>query len=345
MSTQPESASPPVPAPVEGPGPITAGLTSDRDTIRAELATLSTEQVNERHPDLDALSTRELVAAMNEDNRSVPDAIAAVEPEIAEAVEAIVERLRRGGRLVYLGAGTAGRMGILDASEAPPTFGTDPGLIVGLIAGGPGAIQQAVENAEDRDDLGRADLESLSITADDAVVGVSASGRTPYVLGALEYARSVGAITIGLSCNAGSPLGRDADIGIEAVVGPELLTGSTRLKAGTAQKLVLNMLSTITMVRLGKTYRNLMVDLLTTNEKLRARAERTVMLATDVDAATAAKTLASVDGWVKAAILVLVTGIAADEAVARLRGGDGSLSAAIAAHTVEDPTGAAPDVH
>ena len=345
MSTQSESASPPVPEPVEGPGPITAGLTSDRDTIRAELATLSTEQVNERHPDLDALSTRELVAAMNEDNRSVPDAIAAVEPEIAEAVEAIVERLRRGGRLVYLGAGTAGRMGILDASEAPPTFGTDPGLIVGLIAGGPGAIQQAVENAEDRDDLGRADLESLSITADDAVVGVSASGRTPYVLGALEYARSIGAITIGLSCNAGSPLARDANVGIEAVVGPELLTGSTRLKAGTAQKLVLNMLSTITMVRLGKTYRNLMVDLLTTNEKLRARAERTVMLATDVDAATAAKTLASVDGWVKAAILVLVTGIAADEAVARLRGGDGSLSAAIAAHAAEDPTGAAPDVH
>ncbi|MBF4570732.1 N-acetylmuramic acid 6-phosphate etherase [Plantibacter sp. VKM Ac-2880] len=345
MSTPSEGSSsgrPPVPEPVEGRGPITTVQASGRDSLRAELATMSTEQVGERVPDLDALTTRELVAAMNEEDRSVPEAVAAVAPEIAAAVDAIVDRLRRGGRLISLGAGTAGRLGILDASEAPPTFGTDPGLIVGLIAGGPGAIQQAVENAEDRDDLGRADLASLSITADDAVVGVSASGRTPYVLGALEYARSVGAITIGLSCNAGSPLGRDADIGIEAVVGPELLTGSTRLKAGTAQKLVLNMLSTISMVRLGKTYRNLMVDLRATNEKLRARAERTVMLATEVDAATAAATLASVDGWVKAAILVLVTGIAADEAVARLRSGDGSLSAAIAAHAT---TGAASDVH
>lgn len=344
MSTQseiPPSTEAQLPEPVDGPP-------SGRDTLRAELATLSTEQVGDRFPDLDALSTRELVGAMNEDNRSVPDAIAAVEPLIAEAVDAIVERLRRGGRLIYLGAGTAGRMGILDASEAPPTFGTDPGLIVGLIAGGPGAIQQAVEDAEDDDHAGRADLASLAITADDAVVGVSASGRTPYVLGALEYARSLGAVTIGLSCNAGSPLGRDADIGIETVVGPELLTGSTRLKAGTAQKLVLNMLSTISMVRLGKTYRNLMVDLRATNEKLRARSERTVMLATDVDAATAARTLESVDGWVKAAILVLVTGIDAGEAVARLRRGDGSLSAAITAHhaTQADGTiGAADDVH
>lgn len=322
MSTQPEAVRP------------------DREALRAELATLSTEQVGDRYPDLDALGTAELVAAMNDGNRSVPEAIAAVEPAIAEAIDGIVERLRRGGRLVSIGAGTAGRMGILDASEAPPTFGTDPGLIVGVIAGGPGAIQQAVEDAEDDADAGRADLEALSVGPDDTVVGISASGRTPYVLGAIDYAKSVGALTVGLSCNAGSPLGSGADIGIETVVGPEILTGSTRLKAGTAQKLVLNMLSTISMVRLGKTYQNLMVDLRATNEKLRARSERTVMLATGTDAATASRTLEQVGGWVKAAILVIVSGMDATEAVGTLRQGDGSLRNAIEHAASRGGTGA-----
>ncbi|MGG7507325.1 N-acetylmuramic acid 6-phosphate etherase [Plantibacter sp. YIM 135249] len=309
----------------------------DRTALRAELATLSTEQVGEQYPDLDALDTAELVAAMNDGNRSVPDAIAAVEPQISAAIDGIVERLRRGGRLIYIGAGTAGRMGILDASEAPPTFGTDPGLIVGIIAGGPGAIQQAVEDAEDHAHVGRSDLEAIGVGPDDCVVGVSASGRTPYVLGAIEYAKSVGALTVGMSCNGGSPLGSGADIGIETVVGPELLTGSTRLKAGTAQKLVLNMLSTISMVRLGKTYRNLMVDLRATNEKLRARSERTVMLATGTDATTASRVLDEVGGWVKAAILVLSTGLSAADAVTTLREGDGSLRTAI-----EHATGTTP---
>ena len=261
----------------------------DHAELRDALATLSTEQVGDRHPDLDLLSTAALVRAMNEEDAAVAAAVAVATPEIAATIEGIVSRMSAGGRLIYVGAGTAGRMGILDASEAPPTFGTHPGQIVGVIAGGSGAIQGAVENAEDDAAAGVADLRALGVSAGDAVIGVSASGRTPYVIGAVEFAASVGAFTAGISCNSPSDLGRAADVAIDVVVGPELLTGSTRLKAGTAQKMVLNMLSTITMVRLGKTYRNLMVDMRATNEKLRARAERTVMLATNADAAVAAR--------------------------------------------------------
>lgn len=297
--------------------------------LRDLLAGLATERVNGGYPDLDQLSTPELVTAMNREDATVAEAVARASEQIGAAINGIVGRLSAGGRLFYIGAGTAGRLGILDASETPPTFGTDPSLVVGVIAGGPSAIHTAVENAEDDGSAGAADLRELQLGAADAVVGVSASGRTPYVLGALAYARSLGAFTVGLSCNADSPLGQAGDVAIEVEVGPEILTGSTRLKAGTAQKMVLNMLSTISMVRLGKTYRNLMVDMRATNEKLRARAERTVMLATDADPARAVQALTLAHGSVKVAILTLMTGVDAQTAHQLLNQQRGNLGAAI----------------
>lgn len=307
------------------------GGSATRDELRDVLATLSTEQVGQSHPELDRMSVAELVAAMSEESAPIAVAVKAQSQQITAAIDGIVERMQRGGRLVYLGAGTAGRMGILDASEIPPTFGTDPRLVVGLIAGGPGAIHSAVENAEDDAALGAHDLADMALSAHDAVVGISASGRTPYVIGALEYARSIDAFTVGFACNSASAIGAIADVAIETVVGPEFLTGSTRLKAGTAQKLVLNMISTIAMVRLGKVYGNLMVDLKATNEKLRARSERTVMLATGVGAPEAAGALAEVDGWVKAAIMVTLTGLDASAVRRLLAEHDGMLREAIAA--------------
>ncbi|WP_104134916.1 MULTISPECIES: N-acetylmuramic acid 6-phosphate etherase [unclassified Cryobacterium] len=305
------------------------GALSPDAALRDVLATLSTERVNTNYPDLDLLTTAELVAAMNREDATVASAVGVARTSIAAAVDGIVDQLRAGGRLLYIGAGTAGRLGILDASEIPPTFGTDPALVVGLIAGGPGAIQTAVENAEDDFAAGAADLQALNLGGHDAVVGISASGRTPYVLGALAYARSLGAFTVGLACNANSPLSRAGDVAIDVVVGPEILTGSTRLKAGTAQKMVLNMLSTITMVRLGKTYRNLMVDLRATNEKLRARAERTVILATDAEPAIAVEALTAAHGSVKVAILMILTGLDAMTADVVLEQHRGNLRAAV----------------
>lgn len=302
-----------------------------RDTLRAHLAELSTEQVGDEQLQLDLMPVAELVDAMNRANETVPAAVAAVAPAITRAIDGIVERMRGGGRLIYVGAGTAGRMGVLDASEIPPTFGTDPSLVVGVIAGGLDAVGRAIENAEDDLAAAVSDLTALSLTSDDAVVGISASGRTPYVLSALEHARGVGAFTVALACNADSEIGRAADVAIETVVGPEFVTGSTRLKAGTAQKLVVNMLSTITMVRLGKVYGSLMVDLKATNAKLRARSERTVMLATGVDAATAARAIAEVDGWIKAAIVVAATGLSGPDAIALLAQHGGMLREALAA--------------
>jgi N-acetylmuramic acid 6-phosphate etherase len=294
------------------------------------LSTLSTEQVSEINTDLDLMSVGQLVSAMSTDGATVTDVLAAAEPQIAIAIEGVVGRMRRGGRLIYVGAGTAGRIGILDASEIPPTFGTDPGLVIGVIAGGTDAIHAAQENSEDDTAAGGRSLDDLELTTDDAVVGISASGRTPFVLGAIEHAKSVGAFTIGFACNAGSALGRSADVAIETVVGPELIAGSTRLKAGTVQKLVLNMISTIAMVRLGKVHGNLMVDLKATNEKLRARSERTVMLATGADAETAARALDEAGGWVKAAIMMTVTGLDAASATALLARHGGVLRAALA---------------
>lgn len=301
--------------------------------IRTELGALTTESSNSRYPDLGALDTGELVAAMNSEDALVPAAIEAALPTIAGIIDEIARRMRDGGRLIYVGAGTPGRMGILDASECPPTFGTDPSLVVGVIAGGTKAVNQAVENAEDSEAAGAADMAALNLTGNDSVIGMAASGRTPYVIAAINAARARGTFTVGFSCNNNSPLGAAAHTALEIEVGPEFLTGSTRLKSGTCQKLVLNMISTIVMVRLGKTYKNFMVDLRATNAKLRARSERTLMRATGCDAGTAAHTLLETDGHVKAAILAIMTGIPANAAAALLEQNHGFLPAAISAGT------------
>ncbi|TRW44191.1 N-acetylmuramic acid 6-phosphate etherase [Georgenia yuyongxinii] len=299
------------------------------DQLLDELSSLTTEEVSTTGADLDTLSTLELVREMNAEDAKVPPAVGAQAPAIAAAVDGIVERMRRGGRLIYVGAGTAGRIGVLDASECPPTFGTDPGLVVGLIAGGPDAIHRAIENSEDDQDAAAAELAGLGLTDRDVVVGISASGRTPYVVGGLDHARSVGALTVAISQNAGSAIAALADVPIEVVVGPEIVAGSTRLKSGTAQKLVLNMLSTLSMVRLGKTYHGIMVDLQATNEKLQARSVRTVMGATGVGAGEAAAALAGADGSVKGAILVLLTGLAPAQTRSALDRAGGILRVAI----------------
>ncbi|MEU7023726.1 N-acetylmuramic acid 6-phosphate etherase [Streptomyces sp. NPDC046203] len=298
--------------------------------LRAQLATLTTEAFRPELADIDRLPTLDIARIMNGEDRTVPAAVAGQLPAIAAAIDATAARMARGGRLLYLGAGTAGRLGVLDASECPPTFNTDPAQVVGLIAGGPGAMVQAVEGAEDSRELAAADLTALGLTPDDTVVGISASGRTPYAVGAVEHARAHGALTIGLSCNADSALAAAAEHGIEIVTGPELLSGSTRLKAGTAQKLVLNMISTITMIRLGKTYGNLMVDVRASNDKLQARSRRIVALATGAPDERIEIALKAADGEVKTAVLMILSGIDdADEAERRLARTDGRLRAAL----------------
>ncbi|MFF3454441.1 N-acetylmuramic acid 6-phosphate etherase [Streptomyces sp. NPDC002730] len=304
-------------------------MTFSYGELRAELATLTTEAFRPELAEIDQLPTLEIARIMNGEDESVPAAVAAQLPRIAAAIDDTAERMSRGGRLVYAGAGTAGRLGVLDASECPPTFNTDPTEVVGLIAGGPSAMVKAVEGAEDSKELAAADLDALKLTADDTVVGISASGRTPYAIGAVEHARSIGALTIGLSCNATSALGAAADHGIEIVVGPELLTGSTRLKAGTAQKLVLNMISTITMIRLGKTYGNLMVDVRASNEKLRARSRRIVALATGASDEEIEAALAATDGEVKNAILTILGSVDGPTAARLLTESKGHLRAAL----------------
>ncbi|MFD7754959.1 MULTISPECIES: N-acetylmuramic acid 6-phosphate etherase [unclassified Streptomyces] len=309
----------------------TPGRDSEYGELRAELATLTTEAFRPELAEIDRLGTLEIARIMNGEDRTVPTAVAARLPEIAAAIDGTAARMARGGRLIYAGAGTPGRLGILDASECPPTFNTDPSEVIGLIAGGPSAIITAVEGAEDSTELAAADLDALNLTADDTVVGISASGRTPYAIGAVEHARAKGALTIGLSCNADSALGAAAEHPIEIVVGPELLTGSTRLKAGTAQKLVLNMLSTITMIRLGKTYGNLMVDVRASNEKLRARSRRIVALATGASDEEIEAALAATDGEVKNAILTILGQVDGPTAATLLSASDGHLRAALAA--------------
>lgn len=273
-----------------------------------ELNRLVTEARNPRTMDLDRMSPLEIVTAMNREDRRVPEAIAAQLPRIAAAAQAAEATFRQGGRLFYLGAGTSGRLGVLDASECPPTFGVDPGMVVGLIAGGDRALRSPAEGAEDDRDLGRRDLMDHHLGPEDLVVGLAASGRTPYVLGALEYARGIGCTTAAIACNRDSAVGRAADIAIEVEVGPEVLTGSTRLKAGTAQKMILNMISTAAMVRLGKAYQNLMVDLVQSNEKLKNRAENIVMEATGVSRAEARGAIDGAGGRVKLAITMILTG-------------------------------------
>ncbi|MER7682209.1 N-acetylmuramic acid 6-phosphate etherase [Streptomyces sp. NPDC096934] len=309
----------------------TADASSSHHDLRAELETLTTEAFRPELSEIDRLPTLEIAKLMNTEDATVPAAVAERLPLIAAAIDGIADRMSRGGRLIYAGAGTAGRLGILDASECPPTFNTDPSEVVGLIAGGPGAMVTSVEGAEDSRELAAADLDALSLTPDDTVVGISASGRTPYAVGAVEHARTRGALTVGLSCNAGSALAAAAEHGIEIVVGPELLTGSTRLKAGTAQKLVLNMFSTITMIRLGKTYGNLMVDVRASNEKLRARSRRIVALATGAPDEEIERALTATGGEVKNAVLVLLGGVDGPTAARLLAESDGHLRAALAA--------------
>ncbi|MCR9243807.1 MAG: N-acetylmuramic acid 6-phosphate etherase [bacterium] len=273
---------------------------------RLDLSALTTEARNPRTEELDAMSTLDLVRAMNDEDRGVADAVAAALPQIAAVVDKIAVQMRKGGRLLYVGAGTSGRLGVLDAAECPPTFSADPRAVVGLIAGGSDAFLQAVEGAEDDPALAAADLERIDVREKDIVVGIAASGRTPYVIGALRYAAKQNATTVSITCNPGSPLAAAAQLPIEVPTGPEVVTGSTRLKAGTATKMVLNMLTTGAFVRLNKTYGNLMVDLQASNEKLVARSINMVATATGSDHATAERALADCDGEVKTAIVSLL---------------------------------------
>ncbi|UPT55117.1 N-acetylmuramic acid 6-phosphate etherase [Dickeya zeae] len=285
-----------------------------------------------RHPasmNLDQLSTLEMVSLFNQEDHRVPEAVRKVLPAIAQAVDAAAGCLKAGGRMIYQGAGTSGRLGVLDASECPPTFGVPHGVVVGLIAGGPGALLKAVEGAEDNPALGEADLVALTLTSRDIVIGIAASGRTPYVIGGLRYARTLGCRTVAISCNPHSPIAQEAEIAISPLVGPEVLTGSTRLKSGTAQKLVLNMISTGAMVRLGKVYQNLMVDVKATNVKLVDRACRILMEATGVDRETAQQCLVQTDYDVKPAIVMVVAGCDAQQARQRLVQSDGYLRDAL----------------
>ncbi|GAA3471662.1 N-acetylmuramic acid 6-phosphate etherase [Nonomuraea roseola] len=293
------------------------------------LRDLVTEQQLPGLDDLDGLSTLDLVRRMGEQDALVPTAVAGQSARIAAAVDAVSARLREGGRLIYLGAGTAGRIGMLDASECGPTFGTTSEEVFALIAGGPSAFAVAVEGAEDSAALAVSDLTEVSLTAADAVVGISASGRTPYAVGGVRHARALGAMTVGVACNEGSPLGQAAEIAIEVVVGPEFLTGSTRLKSGTAQKLVCNMISTLTMVRLGRTHGNLMTHLVASNEKLWARAHDLVSSITGLPDAEVEPALQAAEGSVPTAVIMLLTGADPDQAREALARTSGNLREAL----------------
>lgn len=297
--------------------------------LLSDLAKLASEGRNPETLHIDRQSTLDILTTINRQDKQVPEAIARVLPAIANAVDHIVTAFQQGGRLIYMGAGTSGRLGVLDASECPPTFSVPADMVIGLIAGGPEAMFRAQEGAEDNAQSGADDLQQLALTAKDVVVGIAASGRTPYVLGGLHYARSLGAITVALACNSGSAIGLAADIAIEPEVGPEVITGSTRLKSGTAQKLVLNMLTTASMIRIGKVYQNLMVDLNASNLKLQARAQRIVMQATETDEEQAMAALTAADNNVKLAILMLLSGLDKTTAQARLQQHQGVLNAAL----------------
>ncbi|THA11106.1 N-acetylmuramic acid 6-phosphate etherase [Rodentibacter pneumotropicus] len=293
------------------------------------LSTLITEQRNPRSMNIDQLSALEIVTLMNQEDRQVPLAIEAVLPQIAQAVETIVSAFQQGGRLIYLGAGTSGRLGVLDASECPPTFGVRDEMVKGIIAGGEFAIRYPVEGAEDNQTAAIDDLCAIKFSAQDVLVGIAASGRTPYVLSALNYAKQLGAITISIASNPHSAMAQIADIAIDTVVGAEILTGSSRLKSGTAQKLVLNMLTTTSMILLGKCYENLMVDVQASNEKLKARAIRIVMQATDCDKTIAEKNLILAKQNAKLAIMMILSGLDKNEALALLDKEKGHLRKAL----------------
>jgi N-acetylmuramic acid 6-phosphate etherase len=293
------------------------------------LHVLMTEKKNEHSQDLDRLSARGIVQMMNDEDKKVPYAVERVLDQVSDSVEIIVASLENDGRLFYFGAGTSGRLGILDASECPPTFGTNPELVQGVIAGGPSAMVRAVEGAEDSFELGCEDVRLHGITAQDVVVGIAASGRTPYVQGVLKEAQAIGAKTIAISCNERATINDGVDVAINIVVGPEVLTGSTRLKAGTAQKLVLNMLTTATMIRLGKVYGNLMVNVQATNHKLKERVKRIIMEVTGVSYEEAQKLSTLAEGDAKTAILMRLTGASKEEATHLLKLTKGRIREAI----------------
>ncbi|WP_318466623.1 N-acetylmuramic acid 6-phosphate etherase [Photobacterium leiognathi] len=286
--------------------------------MKIDLTTLVTESRNVASENIDMLSTIEMLKVINQEDQKVALAVEAIIPEIAKVVDLIAEAFQSGGRLIYTGAGTSGRLGILDASECPPTYGSDPDLVIGLIAGGHKAILKAVENAEDNEELGATDLQQIGFNHKDILVGIAASGRTPYVIGSMNYAKSVGAKVAALSCNANSPMAEIADINITPIVGAEVVTGSSRMKAGTAQKLVLNMLTTGAMIRTGKVFGNLMVDVEATNAKLIQRQKNIVVEATGCSESQAAEALTQCNNHCKTAILMILLNINADLAAAKL---------------------------
>ena len=298
-------------------------------SLSQTLKQLTSEQRNSASLNLDQLSALEIVQLMNQEDQKVALAVNDQLAQIAQAVEVIVSAFQRGGRLIYQGAGTSGRLGVLDASECPPTFGVPFGQVIGLIAGGDRAIRKSVENAEDNREAGKADLMQIQLSDKDVVVGLAVSGRTPYVLGGLAYAKSLGAKTVAISCNAHSEMAEIADIAITPIVGAEVLTGSSRLKAGTAQKMVLNMLSTASMVLMGKCYQNLMVDVQATNEKLRHRAVNIVMQATECDCDTAKHYLSLADNQAKLAIMMILGNLDKAQASALLTQSQGKLGQAV----------------
>ena len=299
------------------------------ENLLQTLSTLITEQRNPNSMHVDSLSALEIVQLMNEEDKQVPLAIEKCLPQIAQAVECIVAAFQQGGRLVYIGAGTSGRLGVLDASECPPTFGVSPEMVKGIIAGGERALRHPIEGAEDSKAQAVVDLQTIQFSSKDVLVGIAASGRTPYVIGALEYAKSLGSVTVSIASNPNSAMANIVDIAIDTVVGPEVLTGSSRLKSGTAQKLVLNMLTTASMILMGKCYQNLMVDVQASNEKLKARAIRIVMQATDCDKALAEETLKQADQNAKLAIMMILSGLGRAQAEALLEKHQGKLQLAL----------------
>lgn len=290
---------------------------------------LPTEQRNPNTADIDRVSTLEIVRRINDEDKKVAYAVERELEPIAKAVDAIQDALRSGGRLIYCGCGTSGRLGVLDAAECPPTYSADPGMVMGVMAGGERAMFKAVEGAEDNAEAGREDMKQINLSAKDVLVGIAASGRTPYVLGAMAYANEIGAKTVALTCNKASEMNAVADIPIGVETGPEVITGSTRMKCGTAQKMVLNMLSTGAMIRLGKVYGNLMVDVMPTNEKLVRRAISIVATAAGVDEEEARRTLEACGFSVKTAIVMLVRGESAEAAKERLNATGGVIAKAL----------------
>jgi len=296
---------------------------------KLNLSKLTTESRNQNTLNIDKVSTLEMVKMINEEDKKVANAIEIELPQIAEAIDGIVERMQKGGRLIYIGAGTSGRLGILDASECPPTYGVSEELVQGLIAGGQEAIFRAKEGAEDSKELAVLDLKDKSLNENDTVVGIAASGRTPYVIGGLEYANEIGALTISVTCNADSQVAKEAKIAISPVVGAEVVTGSTRLKSGTAQKLVLNMLSTGSMIKMGKVYGNLMVDVKATNEKLVERSKKIVCEATGVSFKEAETVLNETDFDVKLSIFMILSNLEKEEAKVILEKNNGYIAKAL----------------